>query len=144
MNIKCFLLTPTDKTIERKLLYSKGTAFDRVYIRSDNGEEVVNLHNAPVGAIWENTWYEEGGMEEWCGPDGKSFTVMTPGGEWCIDSRASNCDMKNDKTHKCWCRHGEAPNFTVNKVGYTCGAGAGSILIGKYHGFLINGFLTKC
>lgn len=147
MNIKCFLLIPTDKTVERKGNYSDGsgefTSWDPIYKRSDTGEETT-LNAAPVGAIWENTWYEEHGLEEWCGPDGKSFTVRTPGGDWCTDSRASNCTKPDDKIHKCWCRHGEAPNLTVNKVGNTCSAGAGSILIGGYHGFLTNGELTCC
>jgi hypothetical protein len=39
-------------------------------------------------------------------------------------------------------RHGEAPNITVDKNGVTCGAGAGSIQCGSYHGFLRNGELV--
>lgn len=146
MNIKCFLLIPTGKKVERRGTLSDGSEFiahDPIYQRSDTGEETT-LHDAPVGAIWENTWYEERAFEQWCGPDGKSFTCRTPAGDWCIDSRASNCDKKDDNVHKCWCRHGEAPNLTVNKVGNTCNAGAGSIAIGNYHGFLRNGELTNC
>lgn len=52
------------------------------------------------------------------------------------------CGCGEKTVHKCWCRHGEAPNFTVDKNGVTCIAGAGSIQIGNYHGFLQNGFLT--
>jgi hypothetical protein len=69
---------------------------------------------------------------------------MTPGGEWIIDSRASNCTMPEDTEHRCWVRHGEAPDFHVDKNGKTCNAGAGSIKCGSYHGFLQNGFLTDC
>jgi hypothetical protein len=147
MDIKCFLLVPTGKERERKVKFDDGrefTAYDTIYKRRDTGEEMT-LHDAPVGAIWENTWYEDDeALKCWCGPDGKSFTVRTPGGDWHIDGRASNCDKPNDHVHKCWCRHGEAPNLTVNKIGNTCNAGAGSILQGNYHGFLANGKLTDC
>jgi len=56
-----------------------------------------------------------------------------------IDSRASNCTLPDDNVHKCWVRHGEAPNFTVDKNGATCAAGAGSIQTSNWHGFLRNG-----
>jgi len=148
MNIKCFLLVPTDKTVERKGTYSDGsgsfTAYDPIYKRSDTGEEII-LNKAPVGAIWENTWYyNEVSLKGWLGEDGRSFTIRTPGGDWCCDRKASNCTKLEDHVHKCWCRHGDAPVFTIDKIGNTCNAGAGSILIGDYHGFLINGELTQC
>jgi hypothetical protein len=69
--------------------------------------------------------------------------VVTPGGHWWdIDGRASNCTMKDDKQHRCWVRHGEPPNVTVDKAGLTCKAGAGSIKVDGYHGFLRNGEFT--
>lgn len=74
--------------------------------------------------------------------DGDALWVQTPGGSWCIDSRASNCTMPYDYDHRCWIRHGEPPNVTVDKNGKTCAAGAGSIQCGNYHGFLQNGALT--
>jgi hypothetical protein len=49
----------------------------------------------------------------------------------------------NPRPHKCWVRHGEPPNHTVDKRGNTCGAGAGSILSGSYHGFLRDGSFTE-
>ncbi|HXS59000.1 MAG TPA: hypothetical protein VN726_22910 [Hanamia sp.] len=114
---------------------------EEIYICKETGERMT-LRAAKVGAIWRAWWYED---VEWLrGIDGKSYVCQTPGGEWNIDSRASNCTKPNDLVHKCWCRHGEAPNFTVNKNGNTCSAGAGSIAIGNYHGFLINGELTNC
>ena len=67
---------------------------------------------------------------------------MPGGGVWDINSRASNCDMPDDKTHRCWIRHGDPPNITIDKNGNTCGAGAGSIQHGEYHGFLRNGKLV--
>ncbi len=45
--------------------------------------------------------------------------------------------------HKCWVRTGDAPYFTVGKDGVTCSAGAGSILVPEWHGFLKNGVLTE-
>ena len=65
--------------------------------------------------------------------------VLPNGNNWNIDSRASNCTLPQDRTHRCWCRHGEVPNITVNKDGVTCSAGGGSIFSGNYHGFLTNG-----
>lgn len=147
MNIKCFLLIPTDKVIKREVVPNDGrspySVTTPIYKRSDTGEETT-IQESPVGAIWENTWYYDCQMNDWCGVDGKSYSVKTPEGDWCIDSRASNCDKKDDHIHKCWCRHGEAPNFTVDKIGNTCNAGGGSFMRGNYHGFLRNGELTNC
>lgn len=113
-----------------------------IYRREDSGGEILfhsnpEVGNIPVGAMWDAHW-----IPFWKGPDGKCLTVMTPGGEWMIDSRASNCTLPNDDRHKCWVRHGVPPNITVDKNGLTCSAGAGSIQCGKYHGFLRNGELT--
>lgn len=105
-------------------------------------DEVYFLKDAPVGAMWDATWYH--GVDYLTGPDGHSYMVRTPGGDWCIDSKASNCTRKDDNVHKCWVRHGEAPNLTVDKNGNTCSAGAGSIQCGNYHGFLRNGYLEEC
>lgn len=59
---------------------------------------------------------------------------------------ARNCTMPDDTTHKCWVRHGrpEDGSLHVDKNGHTCGAGAGSIDTGKWHGFLHNGELVEC
>lgn len=71
--------------------------------------------------------------------------VRTPGGDWVIDSRCSNCGSPADSNHRCWPRRGEAPHITVDKsYGNTCGAGGGSIISGNYHGFLRDGYLIKC
>lgn len=110
-----------------------------LYVRDDTGEE-INLGAAPVGACWDAAWYPETRR----GPDGRYLIVKTPGGDWAIDSRASNCTMKDDDAHRCWVRHGKPEDGTlhVDKNGHTCAAGAGSILCGTYHGFLHNGHLT--
>lgn len=112
-----------------------------LYRRSDNGE-LVTWRDAPGGAMIRATWLEE--IPTWFGTDGKSYMVKLPNGrEWPIDGTASNCTRPTEE-HKCWCRHGEAPNFTVDKNGNTCSAGAGSIVSGDYHGFLRNGVLEEC
>lgn len=113
----------------------------QLYRRTDTGEEMT-LREAPAGAIWDATWYHD--SPAYCGPDGRSIVVKTPGGEWLVDSRARNCDLPTDTDHKCWIRHGEPPDLTVDKNGKTCGAGAGSIQCGSYHAFLRAGYLEAC
>lgn len=66
------------------------------------------------------------------------------GHHWDIDSRASNCTKPSDTTHRCWVRTGTPPNVTAGKSGNTCSAGAGSILVPGWHGFLTNGELRSC
>ena len=80
------------------------------------------------------------------GPDNRILAVVCPNGQlWRIDSYCSNC-TRREELHSCWCRHGTAPNITVNKTPNdgetTCAAGAGSIQADDYHGFLQNGVLT--
>lgn len=83
--------------------------------------------------------------EHWCSGrwtncDGRHLYAILPNGhEWDVDSRANNCDMPDDFTHRCWVREGEPPLVTAGKSGHTCTAGGGSILAGDYHGFLRNG-----
>ena len=99
---------------------------------------IFTMRDAPAGAMWFADWLSARG------PDGRNLVVMTPGGEWMVDGRASNCTMPQDREHRCWVRHGAAPQITVDKNGKTCAAGAGSIIVGNYHGFLRNGFLEEC
>lgn len=116
-----------------------------LYRRSDNGE-LVTLDRAPIGAMWFAPWFSDD--PAWRGPDGRTLVVRLPGRgglhhDWIVDSVASNCTMKDDTVHKCWIRHGEPPNVTVDKKGHTCKAGAGSILTHeKWHGFLTDGYLV--
>lgn len=108
---------------------------DRVYRRTDN-DQLLLLRDAEPGAMWDAWWYHDFRT----GLDGKSIVVVCPDGhQWFIDGRANNCTMPEDAIHRCWCRHGEPPNLTVNKDGNTCLAGGGSIQTPKYHGRLING-----
>lgn len=116
---------------------------DQIYRRVDTGEMVPH-RDAHPGALW----YLEGWADRYYrrifpagGPDGKFLSARTPGGDWVIDSRASNCTMKDDNTHRCWIRHGDplTGQVTVDKNGLTCAAGGGSIDTGRWHGFLRNG-----
>lgn len=126
MNVKCFLLEPTGKTwwSDDRVYYAP------IYRRADTGEEMT-FRDAPPGA-----------MVEW---ERMGLVVKLPNGRtWHIDSEASNCTRKGDKSHRCWIRHGTPPLITVDKNGETCAAGAGSIMAGDYHGFLRNGVLEQC
>lgn len=76
-------------------------------------------------------------------PRGHLMVVMPDGGIWDTDSRGSNCTMPEDRNHRCWVKHGEAPNVTVDKLGLTCKAGAGSIKMISWHGFLRDGKLVQ-
>lgn len=82
----------------------------------------------------------------WTNCNGVHLIAVLPNGRtWDIDSRCSNCTMPDDTTHRCWIRHG-LPELgellTVDKNGFTCQAGGGSIdakgtgNTGPWHGFL--------
>lgn len=135
----------------------------QVYRRVDTGEELT-LREAPAGAMYYADWmidrwdgWDKSKSLPWGpGPDGHFLVVKCPpaGREWNVDSRASNCDLKEDNEHKCWVRHGSIavpnPDITVDKNGLTCNAGAGSIIINNssggmvWHGHLKNGYLVEC
>lgn len=117
---------------------------EALYARSDGGEPTT-LKEAPIGAMWDAEWLHDLTGSFHVGEDGYCLTVRLPNGHhWTIDSRASNCTLREDNVHRCWVRHGKAPDITVDKNGHTCGAGAGSILAGDYHGFLRGGYLEAC
>lgn len=120
-------------------------------------KKLYTMRNFPVGAMWDADWLSD--VAAYTGPDGISLHVRTPGGDWCVDSQASNCDKPQDqpvpdkpgwkkfvRTHYCWVRHGDprTGNVHVDKNGNTCGAGAGSIIVGNFHGFLHNSYLAPC
>lgn len=132
-----------------------------------DGQRMVTTREMPPGAVYDADWMH--GWAENCGPDGRSICAILPNGAyWCIDSRATNCDSpckhcqkpfhqhiraggiptcpgyEDAKPHKCWIRHGEPPNLTVDKNGVTCGAGAGSIAVTGWHGFLSGGVFRPC
>jgi len=112
-----------------------------LYKRADTGQ-VMTRDEAPAGAMWYADWYRNFYEP---GPDGKWLCVKLPDGtDWCVDSEASNCTRKGDKTHHCWIREGTPPLVTAGKSGNTCSAGAGSIATPGYHGFLRSGYLEQC
>ena len=132
---------------------------ERFWRRTDNGE-ILSLRDAPAGAIWNAHWWPDD-----CKVDGQYLICrVPPRHEWTIDGRANNCDSpcavcrvpyKDHKgkdhnytdsrpTHRCWVRHGVAPDLTIDKAGDTCGAGAGSIGAPQWHGFLRTGYLMRC
>ena len=119
-----------------------GSGFSRMFRRTDTGEELGGFAaKLPPGACYDAHWYHD-----WrTGPDGRSLVVVLPNGHpWFIDNEASNCTMKGETVHRCWCRHGKPEDGTlhVDKDGNTCKAGGGSIQSGDYHGFLHNGALV--
>lgn len=118
--------------------------YSRLYKRTDDGR-LTTLNDAEPGAMWYAPWYE--GMFRCPESDPTHvLVVLTPGGHWVVDSRASNCTRKDDNTHFCWLRSGDPKtgNITVHKNGDTCTAGAGSILIDSYHAMLQDGYLIDC
>lgn len=118
-----------------------------IYRRLDTGD-TRPWPQMPAGACRDLDWLHD--RPSWCGYDGRSLEVRTPGGDWMIDGRASNCTMPADRAHRCWIRHGrpEDGNLHVDKspeAGQsTCAAGGGSIAMPAYHGFLHHGELTSC
>jgi hypothetical protein len=139
MPIECFLIE----------LHTPGAPDQpNFWMRRSTGE-VRTLKDWEPGAIWRADWLE-GVSGGWLfdgkgGTDGRVYVCRLPGNhDWVIDSRASNCTMPTDDGHRCWVRHGTAPLLTVDKIGRTCAAGAGSIQTEKWHGFLRLGQLIQC
>lgn len=111
---------------------------DALYKNTETGD-TRTLIDFDAGAMWFQNWYLHFYEP---GPDGNCLMCKLPGGyDWCIDGEANNCTRPGDKTHKCWVREGVPPNVTAGKNGNTCSAGAGSIAVPGYHGFLRNGYL---
>lgn len=133
------------------VLRPQSTSEGAFWKRADTGETKRRIADFGIGAMWFADWYPLAKVApgevarfggDWDNQYDPPLHVSTPGGDWNIDSRASNCTLKNDRLHRCWIRHGAPPNITVDKAGRTCSAGAGSIQAGTYHGFLRNGQLT--
>jgi hypothetical protein len=112
-----------------------------LFRRADNGE-MITLRDAPPGAMWYAKWMPEN-MYWDNKKDMDHLMVRLPDGtDWCVDSRANNCTLPDDRLHRCWVRSGIPPNVTVGKDGVTCSAGAGSIQSPKWHGYLRKGELV--
>jgi hypothetical protein len=110
---------------------------------------IAPKYNTTTGELEAGSMYWNTSLPEnfhWDDHKGPHLMVVLPNGHhWCVDSRASNCDMPDDRKHRCWVRHGnpETGDVHVDKRGVTCKAGAGSIKSGNYHGFLHNGYLHR-
>jgi hypothetical protein len=95
----------------------------------------------------------------WSNCDGRHLYVIIPCDgilhTWDVSGKAGNCTLKDEREHRCWVHHGsaEAGNLHVDKAasnpsktggpGSTCRAGAGSIGVGDFHGFVHGGKLVK-
>lgn len=107
-----------------------------------------DFHHTPGQALWSQYAPAADGKPhpshcEWDDCDGWHLFVCLPTGVMVdLTRRASNCDQKTDRTHRCWVVHQKDDVLHVDKNGRTCGAGAGSILVGEWHGFLHNGHLV--
>lgn len=118
---------------------SRQVFIEPVYRRVDNGD-LFHWRDAPVGAMTDAWWLGD----HWAGDDGIHLMVKLIGDhDWLVDGPCSNCTRKGEQ-HYCWVRHGDprTGNIHVDKNGNTCAAGAGSIAIPGYHGFLHDGVLT--
>jgi hypothetical protein len=133
-------------------------AFDGEYLcdkcghafEARTGYQLYNTESGrpePGDVFWED-WLPENTY--WDNHKGPHLMAVCPNGtRWNVDSRASNCELPDDKTHRCWVRHGKPEDGTlhVDKQGHTCKAGGGSIWVDKgtpneYHGMLHNGQFT--
>ena len=94
---------------------------------------------------WFNCATERNGkcIHGWTNCGGAHLIAIVPTGHWWdLDARASNCSRRDDTTHRCWVRHGDPAKgeaVHVDKTGATCQAGAGSLAITGWHGFLHRG-----
>jgi hypothetical protein len=123
--------------------YTKQVFVDQIMAAPSGEQKRLREWQKVPGAMWNQSWLNE--FQQHRGPDGLSLCVVCPDGDhWSMDGPASNCTMPNDKVHKCWVRHGPLDCLTVDKTGFTCQAGAGSILTRSWHGFLRNGWFTGC
>ena len=102
-----------------------------------------------VGDVFYEDWFKCGEEREgrcihgWTNCMSHHLMVIVPTMHWWdLSGRASNCTKKNDTTHRCWIAHGDPATgelVHVDKNGLTGQAGAGSLAISGWHGFLHHG-----
>lgn len=86
---------------------------------------------APPGAMWDASWLtglSVCGARPFGGPDGRTFIVRTPGGDWVIDGPSFR---DGEPVGLGWTRTGEPPRITVTP----------SIVLPGYHAWLRDGSL---
>ena len=106
----------------------------------------------PCGALFSTDRENAESVDSFppAGSDGLSIVCVLRYNDWkrhfYVDYNASNCTKKDERTHRCWVRHGTVGDqLTLDKNGNTCGAGAGSLFMGpnhEWHGFLRDGVLA--
>src|SRR5262245_5695356 len=76
-----------------------------IYRNVATGERKNGSYELPVGALY---WVKPpDNSRAAVGGDGLQVYCVCPGlHHWCIDGRASNCTLPNDREHRCWVRHG--------------------------------------
>lgn len=116
---------------------------------------VALARDLPIGALFDCGFGRpRGGVHLVCVIPGEGHPTGTrtvdgvPVGvhHWHIDQRASNCGSPEDNEHFCWCRHGDPrkpETVHVDKACNTCAAGAGSIAVPGFHGFLHHGEVVQ-
>ena len=68
----------------------------------------------PGAVYWRRCWARPGSC--WANCPGYHLVAVLPNGiPWDMDSRASNCSMRADRTHRCWVRWGEVGRLTVGR-----------------------------
>jgi hypothetical protein len=110
-------------------------------MRKLGGDEERPSPGLPVGALWAAR--DSSAYEDCLGADGLAVFWLPGGHTWLIDGHSSNCPVPNETKHRCWVRHGTVGDkLTVDKAGLTCKAGAGSISVEGWHGYLRKGQLV--
>jgi hypothetical protein len=149
--VRCYLLERTEEV--RREPYDCGVEGCQTH----HAYEAPLWCDARTGALVTLDEAEPGAMWRWPAPDPslagaytsqdddpRVLMVKLPGGHfWCVDSYAGNCTRRGEP-HHCWVREGVPPDVTAGKAGNTCSAGAGSIAVDGYHGFLRGGYLEEC
>lgn len=97
--------------------------------RASNCDSPCKTCVVPWATHWDKTQWNK---------ETKTSTIIQP-----KDPRACGSYI-DSRPHMCWVRHGTPPHQVVHvdKSGVTCGAGAGSIALPNWHGFLHNGELV--
>lgn len=95
-----------------------------LYRAPDGQEYTIYPKDAPIGAMWNATWFIHDG-DGWVGPDGRCLIVRLPDGtDWVIDGPSRSGGH--------WTRTGIAPQITARP----------SIASTRYHGWLTDGVLS--
>jgi hypothetical protein len=142
--IRFVTLVKTTKPCSDPACKREGCVETERHYLTPSGEKIDRL--APGDAYFLQ--YHDPGYEHcWSNCDGRHLFVELPTGRaWNVDSRCSNCTLPQDRLHRCWVRHSDPATgaIHVDKIGLTCSAGAGSIAVDGWHGFLHNGALRQC